>query len=133
MSYFSSKGPTADGRLKPDILAPGERILSCASGPSFRRLVENEMEDTALAGVTAKTPLYRQDTGTSMAAPHVSGAIAAFMSARSELIGEPARIKQLIMDNASDLGRKRDFQGAGLIDLMRAMQAQTLRKDRYHD
>lgn len=133
VSYFSSKGPTADGRLKPDILAPGERILSCASGPSFRRLVENEMEDTALAGVTAKTPLYRQDTGTSMAAPHVSGAIAAFMSARSELIGEPARIKQLIMDNASDLGRKRDFQGAGLIDLMRAMQAQTLRKDRYHD
>jgi hypothetical protein len=32
ISYFSSKGPTADGRLKPDLVAPGERILSCAAG-----------------------------------------------------------------------------------------------------
>src|SRR5260370_23619431 len=31
VSYFSSKGPTGDGRLKPDIVAPGERIISCAS------------------------------------------------------------------------------------------------------
>jgi hypothetical protein len=32
VSYFSSKGPTGDGRAKPDLLAPGERIISCASG-----------------------------------------------------------------------------------------------------
>ena len=31
VSYFSSKGPTGDGRPKPDLLAPGERILSCQS------------------------------------------------------------------------------------------------------
>ena len=29
ISYFSSRGPTADGRQKPDLVAPGERILSC--------------------------------------------------------------------------------------------------------
>ncbi len=29
VSYFSSRGPTADGRQKPDLVAPGERILSC--------------------------------------------------------------------------------------------------------
>lgn len=134
VSYFSSKGPTADGRMKPDILAPGERILSCASAQSFARLLKDEIDMSALAPtVPATASLYRQDTGTSMAAPHVSGAIAAFMSARSELIGEPGQIKALLMDSASDLGRKRDFQGAGLIDLMRAMQAQTLRKNRYHD
>jgi len=132
VSYFSSKGPTADGRMKPDILAPGERILSCASGPSFKRLLQEGMDDET-ASPPKSAALYRQDTGTSMAAPHVSGAIAAFMSARSELIGEPDQIKNLLMESASDLGRKRDFQGAGLIDLMRAMQAQTLRKDRYHD
>ena len=32
VSYFSSKGPTGDGRPKPDLIAPGERILSCAAG-----------------------------------------------------------------------------------------------------
>ena len=32
VSYFSSKGPTGDGRLKPDLVAPGEKILSCAAG-----------------------------------------------------------------------------------------------------
>ena len=31
VSYFSSKGPTGDGRLKPDLVAPGERITSCAA------------------------------------------------------------------------------------------------------
>ena len=32
VSYFSSKGPTGDGRAKPDLIAPGERITSCAAG-----------------------------------------------------------------------------------------------------
>lgn len=32
VSYFSSKGPTGDGRLKPDLVAPGERIVSAGSG-----------------------------------------------------------------------------------------------------
>ena len=32
VSYFSSKGPTGDGRIKPDLVAPGERITSCAAG-----------------------------------------------------------------------------------------------------
>jgi subtilisin family serine protease len=31
VSYFSSKGPTGDGRMKPDLVAPGERIISCRS------------------------------------------------------------------------------------------------------
>ncbi|HVG21203.1 MAG TPA: S8 family serine peptidase, partial [Blastocatellia bacterium] len=32
VSYFSSKGPTGDGRIKPDLVAPGEKIISCAAG-----------------------------------------------------------------------------------------------------
>ncbi|MEO6982306.1 MAG: S8 family serine peptidase, partial [Edaphobacter sp.] len=39
VSYFSSKGPTGDGRLKPDLVAPGERITSCAAG---RYLTSND-------------------------------------------------------------------------------------------
>jgi serine protease AprX len=108
VSYFSSKGPTGDGRLKPDLVAPGERILSCCSS----------MKDPANA-----TTIYIEDSGTSMAAPHVSGVIAAFLSIRREYIGDPEKVKQLFLSTATDLGRERYFQGRGLIDLMRAIQS----------
>ncbi len=113
VSYFSSKGPTGDGRLKPDLLAPGERILSCAAGRGAE-------EAEKLAGTTCH---YCEDSGTSMAAPHVSGAIAAFLSVRREYIGRPEEVKEIFLANATDLGRERYFQGHGLIDLMRAIQA----------
>ena len=57
-----------------------------------------------------------EDSGTSMAAPHVSGAIAAFLSVRREFIGQPERVKEIFVDAATDLGRGRDFQGGGLLD-----------------
>ena len=37
VSYFSSKGPTGDGRIKPDLVAPGEKIISCAVGDATER------------------------------------------------------------------------------------------------
>ena len=74
VSFFSGKGPTADGRMKPDLVAPGERIVSCA------RMSE--------AGGDAGVIPFMEDSGTSMAAPHVSGAIAAFLSVRTEFIGQ---------------------------------------------
>lgn len=115
VSYFSSRGPTGDGRLKPDLLAPGERIMSCAAGVEARKYD---------AGPTGAPPvLYCEQSGTSMAAPHVSGAIAAFLSVRSEFIGEPERVKKLLVDNAIDLGREPRFQGAGLLDLMKVLQS----------
>ena len=108
VSYFSSKGPTGDGRMKPDLVAPGERILSCCS--------------SVKVGVSG-TNTYVEDSGTSMAAPHVSGVIAAFMSIRREYIGNPEKIKELFLSTASDLGRNAYFQGKGLVDLMRAIQS----------
>jgi len=114
VSYYSSKGPTGDGRDKPDLLAPGERITSCAAGDNL----------TAVLGDTPSpdTAVYVEDTGTSMAAPHVSGAIAALLSVRQEFIGEPEKVKKIFLASATDLGRGREFQGAGLLDLMRALQ-----------
>ncbi len=116
VSFFSSKGPTGDGRLKPDLVAPGERITSCAVGA----------KRTELGNVANNGPIeayYVDDSGTSMAAPHVSGAIAAFLSIRREFIGKPAEVKALFTTNATSLGRERYFQGHGLIDLMRTIQA----------
>jgi serine protease AprX len=113
VSYFSSKGPTGDGRHKPDLLAPGEKIVSCAAKDS--RLV---VKEAAVQGCN-----YFEQSGTSMAAPHVSGAIAAFLSIRREFIGETDAVKKIFTTAATDLGRARYFQGSGLLDLMRAIQS----------
>jgi subtilisin family serine protease len=66
---------------------------------------------------------YVETSGTSMAAPHVSGAIAAFLSVRTEFIGKAERIKEIFVSTSTDLRRDRYFQGAGLVDLMRALQS----------
>jgi subtilisin family serine protease len=171
VSYFSSKGPTGDGRMKPDLIAPGEKIISCDSDQ--RRLAKGLKTAASLADATlaqarppaAENPaptaieadanlrtassaatgavspataaasehpttskksvygLYREDSGTSMAAPHVSGVIAAFLSVRPEFIGQAERVKQIFLSTATDLGRAPYFQGRGLVDLMRAIQS----------
>lgn len=119
VSYFSSKGPTGDGRLKPDLVAPGERITSCAAGSKLDQALRLN------TGADARNPsvCYIDDSGTSMAAPHVSGAIAAFLSIRREFIGKPQEVKRIFLDSATPLGRERYFEGHGLVDLMRAIQS----------
>ena len=106
VSFFSSRGPTGDGRLKPDLVAPGERIHAPFSGG-----------DPKLGGA------WGDLDGTSMAAPHVSGAAAMLMARYSELIGQPRRIKRILCDSATDLGRERSFQGHGMLDVLRAFQS----------
>jgi serine protease AprX len=101
VSYFSSRGPTGDGRLKPDLVAPGQEITAPSPGGNWDRL-----------------------DGTSQAAPHVSGAAAMLMARYSELIGDPERIKRILCETATDLGRERTFQGHGLLDVLRALQSQ---------
>ena len=113
VSYVSSKGPTGDGRAKPDLVAPGERILSAAAGAKAA-------EGKRLVG---KNVGYVEDSGTSMAAPHVSGVIASFLSIRREFIGRPEQVKDIFTSTATDLGRVPDFQGHGLIDAIRAIQS----------
>jgi subtilisin family serine protease len=104
ISYFSSRGPTADGRLKPDVVAPGERIVSCNSNFSAA-------EDTH----------YIEESGTSMACPHVSGLLAAFLSTRNEFIGRPDEVKRILLDNCIDIGRSPYHQGAGIPNLMQML------------
>jgi subtilisin family serine protease len=129
ISYFSSKGPTGDGRLKPDLVAPGERITSCVAGQMLED-IKKKVKLTALAPLESgaagpELPLaaYLDANGTSMAAPHVSGAIAAFLSIRREFIGKPQEVKRIFLASATSLGRERYFEGHGLVDLMRAIQS----------
>ncbi|WP_309227908.1 MULTISPECIES: S8 family serine peptidase [unclassified Mycolicibacterium] len=116
VSYFSSRGPTGDGRRKPDLIAPGERITSAAAG-SRRDAVTNQID------VGPDVPVYVEESGTSMAAPHVSGAIAAFLSVQREFVSEPETIKRIFVESATSLNRDPAFQGSGMVDLMRAMQS----------
>ncbi|MDT7839791.1 S8 family serine peptidase [Streptomyces justiciae] len=100
VSYFSSRGPTGDGRPKPDLLAPGEDI----DGP---------VPDQGIAALH----------GTSQAAAHVSGAAAMVLARNRELVGRPEQVKQILCRTATDLGRERHYQGSGLVDVLRAMQS----------
>ena len=101
VSDFSSRGPTSDGRSKPDIVAPGERITSLTNnrgdGPSFESL-----------------------SGTSMATPHVAGATALLLSEENL---KPSELKKIIQETADDLGYSSNAQGAGRIDIYQAYQA----------
>lgn len=105
VSFFSSRGPTGDGRMKPDLVAPGERIRAPMPG------------NHVLGGE------WGELDGTSMAAPHVSGAAAMLMARYSELVGQPRRIKRILCESATDLGRERSFQGHGMLDVLRAFQS----------
>jgi len=100
VSFFSSRGPTGDGRAKPDLVAPGERVLS-----------------------TVPNDDWAPESGTSMAAPLVSGAAAMLLARYEELIGQPRRVKRILCESATDLGRERSFQGHGMLDVLRAFQS----------
>jgi serine protease AprX len=99
VSYFSSRGPTGDGRAKPDLVAPGEKIASPAPRDDY------EVKD-----------------GTSQATAHVSGVAAMLIARHPELLAQPRRVKEILCSTATDLGRERYFQGAGLVDALRALQ-----------
>ncbi len=99
---FSSQGPSADGRIKPEILAPGVGIIA------------PQAKDTSMG----YSPLngYTSASGTSMATPHISGAIALLKQANPSLT--PNEIKEILMSTSRDLKGESVFrQGAGIVDL----------------
>src|SRR4029077_16962451 len=59
------KGPTVDGRPKPDLIAPGERITSAGTGALINGIGPLQSDVPGIAR-------YVEESGTSMAAPHVS-------------------------------------------------------------
>lgn len=87
ISGFSSKGPTADGRTKPEITAPGQYVLS--SQNSFLPQIDRtEVGDSII--VNNKTYYFNYSQGTSMAAPVVTGILALWLQKYPDLTIEQA-------------------------------------------
>jgi serine protease AprX len=107
-SFYSSKGPTGDGRLKPDLLAPGEKIISC----------HVNFDDQ-----TTPPRLFLRLSGTSQAAAMVSGGLALFLSIHPEFVGRPFEVKEKLLASCTDLKRSPYHQGSGLLDIFRLSQS----------
>lgn len=87
---FSSKGPTADGRMKPDVSAPGAVLAS--SVPNTPAVTGSEyFEQAATATVNSVKYYWGYMQGTSMASPFVTGVLATWLQANPSLTPQQVR------------------------------------------
>lgn len=116
-AYFSSRGPTRDGRLAPHITAPGEVIFSALSSHLIEGIgysIQRELQGGGYLGLQ----------GTSMATPHVTGVVALMLQANPNLTHE------LVLQILQETARRDNFTGsapnnqfgAGKIDALAAVQ-----------
>jgi serine protease AprX len=112
---WSSRGPTAAGLVKPDLVAPGRTVVGLRSPGST---IEQNNPKALLA------PSYIRGSGTSQAAAVASGAAALLLAGRPGLT--PDQVKALLMSTASPIANQNRYaQGAGRLQLEAATAAPT--------
>ncbi len=98
ISSFSSRGPAVDGRLGVTIATPGEQIASA----------RNDLGGSCATAIPGTNNLYAFCSGTSMAAPHASGAIVLatqwWRTFNAGANPSPAMAKALLVNSAVDMG-----------------------------
>ena len=104
ISYFSSRGPSADGRLKPEIAAPGEGVYSSLPDKLYYSYGN---EYTTYNG---KKYYYGSMSGTSMACPYVTGVVATWLEANPNLDYDD------LIDIFAHTAKKDNFTGSDLPD-----------------
>jgi serine protease AprX len=106
IASFSSRGPTIDGLIKPDVTAPGVNIVALRSPGSF---IDKKNKETRVDG------WHTSLSGTSMATPVCAGLAAQLLEANETL--SPDELKTLLMETARKLeGYGENDQGAGIIN-----------------
>jgi predicted flap endonuclease-1-like 5' DNA nuclease len=108
IAWFSSRGPTLDGRVKPDVLLPGVDIIAARA------------KDTAMG--TVIDDHHTQASGTSMATPHCAGVAALIKAEHPDLSAQA--VKELLMSTAIDLKMEPNTQGKGRVDVLCALTEQ---------
>jgi len=116
LSYFSSRGPSRDGRLKPEITAPGEAILAPLSGDLT--IGQGVLRQNILQGGK-----HQKIQGTSMACPHITGTIALMLQKKHSLTPQQAR--DILTSTAREdswTGNTPNYKwGYGRVDALAAM------------
>jgi minor extracellular serine protease Vpr len=114
ISSFSSIGPTADSRQKPDIAAPGQVIVAALSG---------NVDTTGSSSDIVVGQKHQTMQGTSMSCPHATGGAALLLSANSSLTA--AQIKNYFTSTANAdafaAGLPNYIWGYGKLDIVEAM------------
>lgn len=110
LAWFSSCGPTLDMRVKPDVLAPGVDIIAPRANGTSMGYPINEY--------------YAEASGTSMAAPHVAGAVALMLQAH--IAWNPGDVKNALISTADDLGYNVYKQGGGRMYIPSAVNTKIL-------
>lgn len=112
---YSGRGPTPYCIKKPDIVAPGSNIISCNINRITGRGGRGQLFQTADYPM-----MYTIKSGTSMATPVVSGAMALLLGAHPELTNKEVKLK--LRDSAVDLGQRWEKQGWGLLNVRRLLE-----------
>ncbi len=113
---YSGRGPTPYCIKKPDIVAPGSNIISC----NISRFMTYNKGGTVKYHQADNPMMYTIKSGTSMATPVVSGAIALLLSAHPEMTNR--EVKLMLRNSAVDLGQHWEKQGWGLLNVRRLLE-----------
>jgi serine protease AprX len=113
---YSGRGPTPFCIKKPDIVAPGSNIISC----NISRYNTRGKNAGGRLSTQESPMMYTIKSGTSMATPVVSGAIALLLSAHPELTNREVKLK--LRSSAIDLGQHWEKQGWGLLNVRRLLE-----------
>jgi serine protease AprX len=118
VSSFSSMGPTfGDNVLKPDLIAPGNRIVATITAES---VLATDLPDRVISCTSSDCDtVYLEMSGTSMATPMVTAAVARMLQKDSSLT--PATVKARLMRSARKIDTNFVAAGAGLLDVDAAM------------
>ena len=113
---YSGRGPTPYCIKKPDIVAPGSNIISCNSGRISRKSTNIRFD----YGLSERPMVYTIKSGTSMATPVVSGALALLLGAYPHMTHKDVKLR--LSERAVDLGQHWYKQGWGLLNVRRLLE-----------